>query len=631
MTQNFRNEKSQNFRNHLNLRNDNSANRCVRANTITSQPLPAEWLDSDIGNVVIAGSATYSGGTFTINAAGGYIDTSGTANADAFHFVYQSLSGDGAITARVSNIQPEYPGSQVGVMIRDTLDPGAMNAFVWYYPNTATLGYRTGSGASASLQGTFPSLTVGYYPYWVKLARIGNAISAYISQDGQNWTHVGTSQAINFSQTAYFGLGACSCNGTLGTTTFDNVSVTSGTMPLVSGITPTVGTIGTSVTINGSSFGSSQGASTVRFNGALASSITSWADTQIVAVVPANASSGPVSVIANSIESNTDVSFTFYHPVITSLSPSTGQIGATVTVKGSGFGPWELAGFYVLFNGVPVTAQGISYGYVAWNDTSITVSVPSTTSGPVMVSLQGITSNAVQFNVEQLSITGLSPNFGPSGSPITITGTGFGSSQDTSVVDFYGTPAAIQIWSDNQIVAIVPAGTASGFVNVTVGGIKRYGPPFTVMETIQVTDSKGNQSSYTSAMIGGLWVPTVGQGSGCSTCTQRGNISYTYDGSGHPLTRTDENGNATTYTYDSNGNVLTVTVPISPGHSATATYTYNSFGEILTVTDPMGFVTTNIYDTKGNLLFVITPAPGNGASASAWSSKLDHQLRAPIE
>jgi RHS repeat-associated protein len=199
---------------------------------------------------------------------------------------------------------------------------------------------------------------------------------------------------------------------------------------------------------------------------------------------------------------------------------------------------------------------------------------------------------------------------------VTITGAGFGSTQSNSTVDFYGTTATIQSWTDTQIVATVPAGAPSGSVNVTVGGVTSYGPLFTMTHTFLLTDSNSNQSSYQTALVGGMWRLTAGQGSGCSTCTARGNISYVYDSNGHALSRIDENGNTTTYTYDSNGNVLTVTVPISSGHTATTTYTYNSFGEVLTTTDPMGFVTTNTYDANGNLLSVTTPAPGNGASAS---------------
>ena len=38
--------------------------------TVTSEPLPTGWLDQDIGAVGIAGSATYTNATFTVNAAG---------------------------------------------------------------------------------------------------------------------------------------------------------------------------------------------------------------------------------------------------------------------------------------------------------------------------------------------------------------------------------------------------------------------------------------------------------------------------------------------------------------------------------------------------------------------------------
>jgi len=35
--------------------------------TVTSNPLPAGWLDQDIGDVGLAGSATYANGVFTVN------------------------------------------------------------------------------------------------------------------------------------------------------------------------------------------------------------------------------------------------------------------------------------------------------------------------------------------------------------------------------------------------------------------------------------------------------------------------------------------------------------------------------------------------------------------------------------
>jgi len=573
--------------------------------TVTTQPLPTGWLDSDIGNVGIAGKATYSGGTFTVTAAGQGV----YGTADGMHFVYQPLSGDGVIVARVSNITGGNSSTQAGVMVRETLNPGATNAFVYFYPNESYLSERSTTGATTGFQNT--AFTNSVYPYWIKLARTGSTFAAYVSPDGATWTQVGTSQTITMAQTVLVGMGLSSeSTGASVTASFDNATATPGTMPLISSLTPASGGVGASVTVKGLNFGSSQGSSTINFNGVHATSITSWTSTQIVALVPSAAASGPVTVDVNSIPSNTNFGFSFYNPVISGISPSVGQLGSIITVSGSGFGTAQFTGNQVLFNG-HVGAV------VSWSDTNITVGVPlNATTGPLTVTEGGVTSNSVQFSLESLSVTGISPTSGPVGMQVTITGTGFGGTQSSGTVDFYGTSANVQSWSDTQIVAIVPSGAPSGSVDVTVGSLPWYGPQFTVTRSTQLTDSKNNQSTYTSALIGGMWRSSVGQGSGCSTCTQRGNISYVYDSSGNVLSRTDENGHATSYTYDSNGNALTVTVPISPGNTATTTYTYNSFGEVLTVTDSLGFVTTNTYDAKGNLLSVTTPAPGNGPSAS---------------
>jgi RHS repeat-associated protein len=582
----------------------NSSNPAVFA--VTTQPLPAGWLDRDIGAVGTQGSATYSGGVFTVNAVG---KINGTA--DALHFVYQPLVGDGVLVARVTGITGGDSNAQIGIMLRETLNSNATGTFVWMYPGSSpNLSTRTTTGSNLNTQST--SFAHDVIPFWVKLARTGSTFNGYISNDGVNWTQVGTSQTISMAQLAYVGLAAANWwnNTSLLTATFDNVSITPGTMPVISGLSPNSGGIGAQVTVTGSNFGSSQGSSTLTFNGVLPTSISSWTNGQIVATVPSNASTGPVVVTVNSIGSNTNQIFSFYNPILTGVSPSVGQINSKIVLSGTGFQNDQYTGNHVQFNGHEA-------GILAWSDTAITVNPPySQASGPVTVIVGGVSSNSLPFTLENLAVTGISPNSGSVGSQVTINGTGFGSSQSTSTVDFYGTIATIQSWSDTQIVAIVPAGVVSGPVDVTVGSVTWYGPVFTVTQTVQVTDSKSNQSTYTSAMVGGLWVSIAGQGSGCSTCTQRGNISYTYDAAGHPLTRTDENGNNTSYTYDSNGNVLTVTVPISSGHTATTTYTYNNFGEVLTATDPLGNVTTNTYDANGNLLSVKTPAPGNGPSGS---------------
>ena len=420
------------------------------------------------------------------------------------------------------------------------------------------------------------------------------------------------------AQTVYVGLAVSSNTAgglpaALATGTFDNVSITLGTTPFVAGLSPTLGTVGTSVTVTGSSFGATQGTSTVSFNGALATSITSWSDTQIIALVPTTAASGtsPVVVTVNSIPSLSNIVFTVIKPVITSLTPPAAEQGGSVTLNGSGFGGSQ-GNSTVQFNAVTAFVS-------SWSDTSVAVTVPANaTSGPVSVTEDGITSSGVSFTVlEALSVTGIVPNVGPVGSMITIYGTGFGPTQSNSTASVYGATATnIISWSDTWIVAVVPAGAGSGPVNVQVAGITAYGPGFTLNTTVGTTDSLYNSSAYISYFIGGIWVPVYSEGSGCSSCTLRGTIGYTYDIRGHVLTRMEELGRITSYTYDPNWNVASVTVPISAGTYATTTYTYNSFGEVLTTTDPLGNVTTNTYDTHGNLLTVTTPAPNGSTAAS---------------
>src|SRR5206468_12966839 len=66
--------------------------------TVTSQPLPSGWLDADIGTVGTKGSASYANGVFTVQGAGQYLG----GTVDAFHFVYQPMSTNGTIIARVT-------------------------------------------------------------------------------------------------------------------------------------------------------------------------------------------------------------------------------------------------------------------------------------------------------------------------------------------------------------------------------------------------------------------------------------------------------------------------------------------------------------------------------------------------
>jgi hypothetical protein len=189
--------------------------------TVTSQPLPNTWLDQDVGSVGLAGSASYTSGTFTVNGAGAGI----FGNADAFHFAYQPLSGDSTIVARVVSLQGGAGYVSAGVMIRNTLDAGSVNAKTadWHFYGAIYFDVRTAAGGST----TEPGNASATLPYWVKVSRSGNTFSSYVSPDGVNWTQLGTSQTITMGQSVDVGLAVTSGSTTaLATAIFDNVSVT---------------------------------------------------------------------------------------------------------------------------------------------------------------------------------------------------------------------------------------------------------------------------------------------------------------------------------------------------------------------------------------------------------------------
>lgn len=191
--------------------------------TVTaSASLPSPWASSDIGSVGAAGSATYSGGTFTISGSGA--DIWGTS--DAFRFAYQQITGDVTIIARVSSITNTDPWAKAGVMIRNGLGANAAHVFTAVTPqNGLAFQYRsTAGGGSSHIAGTASTA-----PYWVRLQRLGNTFTSSVSANGTSWTVVG-SVSISMASAVYVGMAVTSHNaGTLCTAPFTNVSLSTST------------------------------------------------------------------------------------------------------------------------------------------------------------------------------------------------------------------------------------------------------------------------------------------------------------------------------------------------------------------------------------------------------------------
>ena len=254
-----------------------------------------------------------------------------------------------------------------------------------------------------------------------------------------------------------------------------NLTGTGTALPVITSLSTKSGTVGTSVTITGTGFGGSQGSSTVTFGGAVATP-TNWKATSIVVPVPTAATTGNVTVTVNGGASN-GVAFTVV-PIITSVTVGTGIAGTSVTITGTGFGPSQGSSL--------VTFNGTSTVPTTWSATSVTAPVPAAApggTGSVVVTVSGTASNGVAFTVVP-NITSLSTTSASIGSSVTISGTGFGTSQGGSMVAFNGTAASPTSWSSGAIVVAVPNGATTGNVVVSVGGAASSGVSFTVAPSI---------------------------------------------------------------------------------------------------------------------------------------------------
>ncbi|MBU4359902.1 MAG: IPT/TIG domain-containing protein, partial [Actinobacteria bacterium] len=176
-------------------------------------------------------------------------------------------------------------------------------------------------------------------------------------------------------------------------------------------------------------------------------------------------------------------------PGITSISPTSGQVGTEVTVNGTNFGTTQ-GSSYVKFNTTKVT------DYVSWSDTKIKCKVSSgATTGEVKVTTDGGASNGKTFTVTSPpppptpDVTRVVPESGPPGTEVTISGSGFGNTQGSgetggsaSYVAFGGVPATeYKLWSDTKIICTVPQGAAAGAVTVvTSAGTSNTDRTFTV-------------------------------------------------------------------------------------------------------------------------------------------------------
>lgn len=234
--------------------------------------------------------------------------------------------------------------------------------------------------------------------------------------------------------------------------------------PTISSFTPTSGPVGASVVIHGDNFtGPDPDVTAVKFNGASAV-FTINNPNKITATVPPGASDGPIAVTNSDGTATSAASFDVTPspvPTITSFNPTSGPVGTSVQITGTGL----FGASAVTFNTTDATTFTVD------SNTQVTATVPAgATTGAIKVTTPGGTAtSATNFTVAggAFAITSFNPMSGVIGTSVVITGVGF-----TGVhrVRFNGTSATFTVKSNTQITATVPAGATTGPISVTKPG-----------------------------------------------------------------------------------------------------------------------------------------------------------------
>jgi len=301
----------------------------------------------------------------------------------------------------------------------------------------------------------------------------------------------------------------------------NSVTFTVSPGPSITSIVPSTGAAGAAVTISGQNFGASQGTTgVVRFNG-LPATVSSWSTTSISTMVPANVSTGPVTVSVGQLTSN-GVTFT---------AVTTGTLSGTVTSSADGS---AISG---------ATVQALQNGGVKTSTTTAangTYSLAGLAAGKYDLKASASSfGTALQNSVAVTAGQTATANFSLT-APATISGTVTQADGTTplsgATVQVYVGSAAGSSATTNSTGSYSIAGLSTGAYTVQ-GSASGY-----VTQSQSVTLS-GSGATSNFAL----------QGSGTNP------INYVYDELGRLIGVVDSAGDSAAYKYDAVGNLLSIT------------------------------------------------------------------------
>jgi len=238
--------------------------------------------------------------------------------------------------------------------------------------------------------------------------------------------------------------------------------------PIVSSISPTSGAPGTEVTIRGQRFGTTLSLVSVRM-GTRQMQLRSVADTEIIAIVPAGATTERISVAVRLQGTGaSQARFRVASPFsVTAIRPAQTFVGDTIILTGEGL----VDGATVRFPGArrPVRGQLTNAG--------LAVVVPrGARTGPLTVSLPDRrAATSPSFTVidapQGVAITEVTPSCYRSGCHVIVRGHGFSASVRQNRVTFGDRPVRVESASTGRLVLRLPAAPGTNRFRIDVRNV----------------------------------------------------------------------------------------------------------------------------------------------------------------
>jgi len=348
-------------------------------------------------------------------------------------------------------------------------------------PNNSTTATVSVSGATIAGSGTEYTLGNANFP----------GGSATASEGMQESTISGLGSTFTVTVPAYTEYGILTSSSGVTTT------------PSISSLSPTSGAAGSSVTISGSNFGSSQGSSTVSFGGTNAT-VTSWSASSIKVTVPSSLAAGAANVtVTVSGSSSNSASFTVTSnictptPIVPYISVNGGSTWteeSTATVSSTtaavDLGPQPLTGTWSWAgpNGFTSTARQIN-------------SIALSTGANAYVATYTNSSSCKSTQAFTITVTG-TPSFtlAPTAGSASVT-QGSSTTDTITVTDLGGFTGSV-----NLVASGLPSGVTATFgTNPTTGSslltLAASSTATTGTSTVTITGTSGTLTASTTIKL----------------------------------------------------------------------------------------------------------------------------------